>query len=61
MSVTILAKDCTTADCLATALCVLGPDRGLALVERHPDVSALLVFVRDGKAETVRSKRFPFQ
>jgi thiamine biosynthesis lipoprotein len=42
-AVVVVAPDCITADSLATALCVLGPQRGLALVERKRDVAALFV------------------
>jgi thiamine biosynthesis lipoprotein len=34
-SVTVVASDCTRADAFATALMVLGRDRGLACAERH--------------------------
>ncbi|MBN2887213.1 MAG: FAD:protein FMN transferase [Chromatiaceae bacterium] len=34
-SVSVIAADCATADALATALLVLGPERGLALAERE--------------------------
>lgn len=43
ISVTVLARDCTTADGLATALSVLGSKRGLSLVNQLPDVEAILV------------------
>ena len=43
MSATVVAPEAATADALATALCVLGPERGLALVERLDRVEALLV------------------
>ena len=43
-SVSVLANDCTTADALATALTVLGPDEGLPLLEtRFPGVEALFI------------------
>ncbi|MBI4511139.1 MAG: FAD:protein FMN transferase [Deltaproteobacteria bacterium] len=42
-SVTVLAKDALTADALSTALFVLGPKKGLALVENLPDVEAVFV------------------
>ncbi len=42
-SVSVVARDGTTADALATALCVLGPTRGLELIDRLPDVAALYV------------------
>jgi thiamine biosynthesis lipoprotein len=40
---TIIAPDATTADALSTAVNVLGPEQGLALVERLPDVEAILI------------------
>jgi len=42
-SVTVLAESCARADALATAVFVLGPERGLALVERLPGVECLIV------------------
>jgi thiamine biosynthesis lipoprotein len=42
-SVTILAKDAMTADGLATAVFVLGPEKGLALCRRLQDVECLIV------------------
>lgn len=47
-SVSVLAGDCLTADALATALFVLGPDEGLPLLAaRFPGVEALFL-VRNG-------------
>jgi FAD:protein FMN transferase len=42
-SATVVSPDPTLADALSTALMVLGPERGLALAERLPDVEAVLV------------------
>jgi thiamine biosynthesis lipoprotein len=42
-SVTIMDADPVTADALATAVLVLGPEKGLALVESLPGAEALLV------------------
>lgn len=42
-SVTIVAADAMTADWLSTGVFILGPDRGLALVERLPGVEAVIV------------------
>jgi thiamine biosynthesis lipoprotein len=42
-SVTIIAPDATTADALATAVSVMGLDKGLALVEKLPDIEAILI------------------
>ena len=43
MSATVVAPDAAAADGLATALCVLGPERGLELVESLDRVEALMV------------------
>ena len=43
MSATVTGPDAALADALATALCVLGPARGLEIVESLPRVEALLV------------------
>ena len=42
-SVTVVAPTAVQADALSTAIFVLGPERGLALVEELPGVEALLV------------------
>ncbi len=42
-SVTIVAKEGTVADGLDTGVFVLGPEEGMALVERLPDVEAIIV------------------
>ena len=47
-SVTVVAADCKTADAWATAIDVLGPDRGLALAEREQLPVYLLVRAGDG-------------
>ncbi len=43
MSATVIAPDAAFADAVATALCVLGPEEGLALVAKLPRTEALLV------------------
>jgi thiamine biosynthesis lipoprotein len=55
ISVTILAADAVTADALATAVFVLGPDRGMALVENLPHIEAVIVFEKKGKMEVTTS------
>jgi len=42
-SVTIVAASALVADALSTGVFILGPDLGLALVERTPDVEAVIV------------------
>jgi FAD:protein FMN transferase len=43
VAVTVIGADSTVIDALATGLFVLGPEDGLALAERVPDVEALLI------------------
>lgn len=43
VSATVIAPTCTFADGLATALMVMGPEKGLALVNRLPDVECLII------------------
>lgn len=42
VSVTVIAPDDTTADALATAVCVLGLERGLKLIKSMPETRALI-------------------
>jgi thiamine biosynthesis lipoprotein len=42
-SVTIIAKDATTADALSTAVIVLGAEKGLALIEKLTETEAVLI------------------
>ena len=42
-SVTIVAREAVWADGLSTGVFILGPERGMALVERLPDVDAVIV------------------
>jgi thiamine biosynthesis lipoprotein len=52
VSVSVLAPDCTLADGLATAVMVLGAEKGLALLERLADVEGLVVLeTTDGRLE----------
>ncbi|MEQ8786613.1 MAG: FAD:protein FMN transferase [Pirellulaceae bacterium] len=57
-SVTIVAPNCMTADALASSVSVLGPEKGIALVERTAEAAALIVRAPEGTVETHRSKRF---
>jgi thiamine biosynthesis lipoprotein len=42
-SVTVIAKDGITADGLDTGIFVMGPDKGMALIESLPDVEGVIV------------------
>ena len=56
--VTIIAPDGMTADALSTAVSVLGPERGLKLVEETPGAAAHLVRKPAGKIEFLESARW---
>jgi thiamine biosynthesis lipoprotein len=59
VSVSILAGDCTFADGLATAIMVMGPEKGLALVNRLDGVEGLIVVENpDGNLQDYFSKGF---
>jgi thiamine biosynthesis lipoprotein len=49
-AVTVVAPQAVTADALATALCVLGPEEGLAVLERFPGTAARFTW-RDGAGD----------
>ena len=53
ISVTIIAKDGTAADALATAVSVLGAEKGLKLIEEIPDAEA--VIIKSGSNELIKS------
>lgn len=57
-SVTVVAPDGLTADSLATAVSVLGPDEGLRLIDEMPETAALVVRSIDGQAKAIESARF---
>jgi thiamine biosynthesis lipoprotein len=59
IQVSVIAPDGTTADALATGLSVLGPERGLPIVERLPGVAAWFVWKKNDARDERRSKGFP--
>jgi thiamine biosynthesis lipoprotein len=58
MSVTVVAPDGATADYLDTAISIMGPEKGLALVESIEGAAALIVRIADGTEKTYGSKRW---
>jgi thiamine biosynthesis lipoprotein len=57
MSVTVVALDGKTSDGLATGMCVLGPERGLPVIEKIGN-AALFVIAGDKGPTVTMSKRF---
>jgi thiamine biosynthesis lipoprotein len=57
-SVTVVAPNGTTSDGLATAVSVMGGDRGARLVDRTPGAAALIVEARVDGTRTYASRRW---
>jgi thiamine biosynthesis lipoprotein len=57
-SVTVVASNGTLADGLATAASVLGPERGLQLIEDTPGAAAMFVWDEGREVKTKESARF---
>ena len=58
-SVTVTARHDITADCYATAICVLGHERGLRLVADTPGAAAFIMEDQAGQIHEYRSRGFP--
>ncbi len=54
-SVTVIAPDGITADALATAVSVLGPERGLKLIDSQPCTAAVFATLKDDRLVTRES------
>lgn len=55
---TVIARDATTTDAMATTVCVLGPKRGIAAIEKTPHAAALILTKGDSWHETFVSRGF---
>ncbi|OQX83846.1 hypothetical protein B6D60_09970 [candidate division KSB1 bacterium 4484_87] len=64
VSVTVVTKYAMEADALATAIFVMGPERGMVFVNNLPDVQALIIYQQNNKLKAVGStqlmKKFRF-
>jgi thiamine biosynthesis lipoprotein len=58
-SVTVIARHGVTADPLTKAVSILGPERGLALIDATAGMAALVVRKTEQGEEAFASKRFP--
>ncbi|MCX7702908.1 MAG: FAD:protein FMN transferase [Planctomycetota bacterium] len=58
VSVSVIAADCFTADSLATAVSVLGPEEGLAFVKRFPGVEVFILWKDERGERFVESEGF---
>jgi thiamine biosynthesis lipoprotein len=60
-AVTVVARDCTTADALATAASVLGPEQAAAVVAQSPGCAARFVWMEDGHVHHSQTTSWPTQ
>ncbi len=58
IGVTIVARHATTTDGMATAVSVMGAERGLKLIDSLPDLSGFIVTLDKGGKQIVESRRF---
>ncbi len=57
LSASVFTKDCTTADAWGTALMVMGHERAIALLEKHPELDVFLIYTTpDGIATFATEK-----
>jgi thiamine biosynthesis lipoprotein len=59
MSVTVVAKKGIDSDSLTKVACVLGPEKGLKIIEANEGAAARFVRQSDTGLQTVTSKNFP--
>jgi len=57
-SVTVIAPLAIDADALATAISVMGPEKGMELIESLPQTEALLVTSQNADSQVSRSSGF---
>ncbi|MDO9256799.1 MAG: FAD:protein FMN transferase [Bacteroidales bacterium] len=59
LSVSVLAKDCITADAYATAFMVMGVDKGKEYLKKHPKLDVYFIYTApDGSMNTYYTKGF---
>jgi FAD:protein FMN transferase len=57
--VTVIAQDGMSADALASAVSVMGPEEGIALIETIPNVEVCVQSMQNGKLYKASSSGFP--
>ncbi|HED10078.1 MAG TPA: FAD:protein FMN transferase [Caldithrix abyssi] len=57
-SATVIAPNCTLADAMATALMVMGPEKGLKWVEEQKEIEAMLIMRRGKNYKVIESSGF---
>jgi thiamine biosynthesis lipoprotein len=49
VAATVYARDCISADALATTVCILGPERGMELLKKYPGSEMVMLLAKDLK------------
>ena len=57
-SVTVVGPDGLSTDGLSSAVAILGPEKGLKLVNETPGTAAFIVRMADGREQTYRSRKW---
>jgi FAD:protein FMN transferase len=58
LSASLFSSDCTTADAWATAIMVMGHEKAIELLKKHPEIDALLMYTSPkGKMKTYSTPR----
>ncbi len=56
LSASVFANDCTTADAWGTAFMVMGHEKAIELLSKHPELDAFLIYTsKDGTIQTYAS------
>lgn len=57
LSASVFASDCVTADVWGTAFMVMGHEKAIDLLEKHPELDAVIIYsTADGKMQTYITK-----
>ncbi len=59
LSATIIAKDCITADALATACMVMGTEKSIATIESLDSIHAYIIYSDNKEVKTWKTENFP--
>ncbi|HEX5243728.1 MAG TPA: FAD:protein FMN transferase [Tepidisphaeraceae bacterium] len=58
IGVSVIARSAFTTDWAATAVCILGPEKGIAMIEKIPHAAARITTLEDGRIKVWESSRF---
>ena len=59
LSVSVIAKDCATADAFATAFMVLGTETSMAILRNHNELAAHFIYYQNGNFQYKQTSNFP--